>query len=326
MNVLIVNQQENIISPLNIEIIKTMRGTFSADEIIGTFTNFFFARMIIDITSLQGCDDISTYQKISIGLPVDKIILLIPPNSIVANNYFLSKLISMGYYNFTTNGDGIMYLLNNPNTYKEVAHLHQMGASPEPQSQAMPQNGYNGVPNMQNVPMNNNFNVRSLGVINVTNNAGASSLIYMMKKELEETFNMSALAIEVDKRDFTFFRENNMISTTKSSLAREIMQAVGYGCVLVDLNEYEDPICSDVIYLVEPSVIKLNKLMMRDRTIFSRLKGKKVIINRSTLSEADIKEFAMEAGIDIFYVIPPLNDRERSRIIADFLRHLGIVK
>ena len=32
MNVLIVNQQENIISPLNIEIIKTLRGTFSKND------------------------------------------------------------------------------------------------------------------------------------------------------------------------------------------------------------------------------------------------------------------------------------------------------
>ena len=335
MNVLIVNQQENIISPLNIEVIKTLRGTFSSDEIIGTFNNFFFARMIIDITALQNCEDIATYQKLSIGLPIEKIILLIPPNSIVANNYFLSKLISMGYYNFTTNGDGIMYLLNTPNTYNEVAHLHQIGAVPE---EVMPQSGYNGMPSPQmvpgyagvsmgpSVPMNSNFNVKSLGVVNVTSNAGASTLIYMMKKELEETFNMSVLAIEVDKRDFAFFRENNMISVQKSSLAREIMQAVGYSCVLVDLNDYDDPVCSDTLYLIEPSVIKLNKLMMRDRTIFSKLRGKKVIINRSTLSEADIREFAMEAGVDIYYVIPPLNDRERSRIIADFLRNLGIVK
>ena len=78
--------------------------------------------------------------------------------------------------------------------------------------------------------------------------------------------------------------------------------------------------------MVEPSVIKLNKLMLKDRTIFSKLKGKKVIINRSTLSEADIREFASEAGIDIFYVLPPLNDRERSNIIADLLRRLGLVK
>ena len=324
MNVLIVNQQENIVSPLNIEIIKTLRGTFSSDEIIGTFTNFFFSRMIIDITALQNPEDIATYQKLSIGLPIEKIILLIPPTSMVANNFFLSKLISMGYYNFTTNGDGIMYLLNTPNTYKEVAHLHQIGAAPEPQVQMMPQqNTFTG---MTPEPVNNNYNVKSLGIVNVTVNAGASSLVYMMKKELEETFNISCLAIEVDKRDFPFFRENNMISTTKSSLAREIMQAVGFGCVLVDLNDYDDSICSDTLYLIEPSVIKLNKLMMKDRTIFTKLRGKKVIINKSTLTEADIREFALEAGIDIYYVIPPLNDRERSRIIADFLRHLGIVK
>ena len=321
MNVLVVNQQEAVLSPLNIEVIKTLRGTFSSDEIISTFTNFFFARMIIDITALQNPEDIVTYQKLSIGLPIDKIILLIPPSSIVANNYFLSKLISMGYYNFTTNGDGVVYLLNTPNTYKEVAHLHQVGG-PEQVPGAQQ-------PVMGDVQQNNNPkgpNVKTLGIVNVTNSSGATSLVYMMKKELEQTFHMSCFAIEVDKRDFTFFREENMISTTKASLAREIMKAVGYSCVLIDLNDYDDPVCEDIIYLVEPSVIKLNKLMLKDRTIFSKLKGKKVIINRSTLSEADIREFASEAGIDIFYVLPPLNDRERSNIIADLLRRLGLVK
>ena len=44
MNVLVVNQQENVISSLNVEVIKTLRGTFTADELIGTFTNFFFAQ------------------------------------------------------------------------------------------------------------------------------------------------------------------------------------------------------------------------------------------------------------------------------------------
>jgi hypothetical protein len=350
MNVLVVNQQEEVLSSLNIEVIKTLRGTFSSDEIISTFTNFFFVRMIIDITALQNSEDIVTYQKLSIGLPIDKIILLIPPSSVVANNYFLSKLISMGYYNFTTNGEGVMYLLSTPNTYKEVAHLHQVGGMGDmPPNQPMVQSDNSGGFSQSNYPMNgqnNNqmmpqpqapmndysmmpqgntgYRVKSLGVVNVTDSSGASSLIYMMKKELEETFGASVLAIEVDKRDFSFFREQNMISTTKSSLAREIMQAVGYGCVLVDLNDYEDPVCEDVIYLIEPSVIKLNKLMLRDRSIFQKLKGKKVIINRSTLSEADVKEFASEAGIDIFYVLPPLNDRERSGIIADLIRRLGI--
>lgn len=335
MNVLVVNQQENVLSPLNIEIIKTLRGTFSADELISTFTNFFFARMIIDITALQMPEDIVTYQKLSIGLPIDKIILLIPPNSRVANNFFLSKLISMGYYNFTTNGDGVMYLLNTPNTYKEVAHLHQPEVAPQqmmPQQQVqqpmMPQQGMQPMQQPmgqmgQMAPMM--AGPRSLGVKDITDGAGASSLIYMMKKELEAQ-NLSVLAIEVEKREFAFFKEKNMISTDKHSVAQEIMKAGNFNYVLVDLNDYDEPLCDDVIYLIEPSVIKLNKLMLRDRTIFSKLRGKKVIVNKSILSQADVREFSQEAGIRLFYVLPPLNDRERSRDIYDLLAHLGMLK
>ena len=324
MNVLVVNQQENVLSPLNIEIIKTLRGTFTADELISTFTNFFFARMIIDITALQNQEDIVTYQKLSIGLPIDKIILLIPANSPVANNYFLSKLISMGYYNFTTNGDGVMYLLNTPNTYKEVAHLHQPEVPVTPmmpqQQPMMPQPNQ---PMAPSVPMHSG--IRTLGVKDVTDGAGATSLIYMMKKELEAQ-NLSVVALEVEKREFAFFKESNMISTDKHSIAQEIMKAAGVNYILVDLNDYEEPICDDVIYLIEPSVIKLNKLMLRDRTVFSRLKGKKVIINKSILSQGDVKEFSQEAGIKLFYVLPPLNDRERSRDVYELLAHLGMLK
>lgn len=320
MNVLVVNNQENVLAPLNIEIIKTLRGTFTSDEIISTFTNFFFARMIIDITALQNSEDIVTYQKLSIGLPIDKIILLIPPNSPVANNYFLSKLISMGYYNFTTNGDGVVYLLNTPNTYKEVAHLHQINAVPE----VMVTNNSNN-DSMQNFVYTGQA-IRTLGIINVTEGAGASTLVYMLKKELEETYKMAVLALEVDKRDFAFFREQNMYSIDKSSLARELLNARNFNYVLVDLNDYTDPICDETLYLIEPTVLKLNKLMMRDRNIFSKLKDKKVIINRSTFSEADLKEFASEAGIDIFYVLPPLNDRERAVPIVNLLKSLGMVK
>ncbi len=317
MNVIVVNQQENILSSLNIEVIKTLRGTFSADEIISTFTNFFFARMIIDITALQNSEDVVTYQKLSIGLPIDKIILLIPPTSQVANNFFLSKLISMGYYNFTTNADGILYLLNTPNTYKEVAHLHQIEAAP----QMMPQPSGNN----QTMVAAGMSGIRTLGFKNVTEGAGSSSLIYMIKKQLEERHRMAALAIEVDKRDFAFFREKDMISIDKMSLASELLKARNYNYVLVDLNDYDDNVCDEVIYLIEPSVIKLNKLMLRDRNIFSKLRDKKVVINKSTLSDADIKEFAKEAGIKIFYALPPVNDRERTKEIDDFLIRLGMI-
>ncbi len=334
MNVLVLNQQENLLSSFNIEAIKTLRGTFSADEIISTFTNFYFAHMIIDITALQGSDDLVTYQKISIGLPIDKIILLMPPTSTAASNYFLSKLISMGYYNFTTNGEGVVYLLNNPNTYNDVAHLHQVDAMPPMPN--MPPN----MPGMPNMPSNPpglvggeqqevdlmSGRLRTLGIKNVTESAGASSLIYMIKKELEENYDMTILAIEVNKQDFAFFREQNMISVSHDALAREVIKAKDYNYVLVDLNQYEDAICDDVLYLIEPSVIKLNKLLMSDRKIFTKLKGRKVIINKSTLNEDDVKEFSRESGLDIFYVLPPINDRERSLELNDMLIHMGMIQ
>lgn len=313
MNVIVVNQQESIISSLNMEVIKTLRGTFSVDEIIGTFSNFFFARMVIDVTALQNYEDAVTYQKLSIGLPIEKIILLVPPDSAVASNFFLSKLISMGYYNFTTNSDGIAYLMNTPNTYKDVAHLHQIE---QPGVVA-------AVPTDSGVVLSG---IRTLGIKNVTDGAGASSLIYMLKKELEERYNLSVVCLEVDKRDFTFFREQNMLSTDKFSIATEMLKAKNCNYVLVDLNDYDENICDETLYLVEPSVIKLNKLMTRDRTIFTKLKGKKVLINMSVLSEADVKAFSSEAGIEIFHVLPPINDRELSNEISGLLKKLGMVK
>lgn len=317
MNVLVVNQQESVVSSLNIEIIKTLRGTFSADELISTFTNFFFARMVVDVTALENFDDAVTYQKLSIGLPIDKIILLIPPSSTVANNYFLSKLISMGYYNFTTNAEGIMYLLNTPNTYKDVAHLHQLEQPGLPAAPTSTRNDdsqviYGGI--------------RTLGIKNVTDGAGSTSLIYMIKKELEEKYGLSVLGLEVDKRDFVFLREKNMVSTDKTSIATEMLKAKNFNYVLVDLNDYDENVCDETLYLVEPSVIKLNRLMTRDKTIFQKLRNKKVVINRAVLDDHDLKDFATEAGINIFYVIPPLNDRELSDVIDGLLKKLGMIR
>ncbi len=314
MNVLVLNQQESVISNLNIEIIKTLRGSFSPEEIISTFNNFFFARMILDITALKKSDDIVTYQKLSIGLPIDKVILLIPPTSTVAKNYFLSKLISMGYYNFTTNRDGVAYLLDKPNTYDDVAYLHQIGAAPSSLTPDLDGGKSLGV-----------TGIKTIGFKNVTDSAGSSTLIYMIKKELEENYGLSILAIEVDKRDFAFFREENMVSTTSDSLATELMKAKNFNYILIDLNDYDDNICDEMLYLIEPTVIKLNKLMLKDKTIFSKLKDKKIIINKSTFSEEDIKEFAKEAGVPIFYVLPPLNDRERSQELNDLLINLELI-
>ena len=61
MNVIIFNQQDEIISNLNIEIIKSIQGEYDVEDIVSSFSSFFFARMIIDVTALKNYNDISVY-------------------------------------------------------------------------------------------------------------------------------------------------------------------------------------------------------------------------------------------------------------------------
>ena len=96
---------------------------------------------------------------------------------------------------------------------------------------------------------------------------------------------------------------------------------------MLDLNKSnKDYLCTDVLYLIEPSIIKMNKFVSRNREKLPTLLSKKVILNKSLLSEKDIREFEMESGIKIFYSIPPLNDRYPSEILDNFLVKLGFLK
>ena len=210
MNVLVTNQQEALLSGLKVEIIKTMRGEHDAEEIIGTFSNFFFGKMILDLTAIKNYDNIANIQKISIGLPVEKIILVLPPNGSYSNNIFISKLISMGFYNFTTNLEGVEYLIDHPNTYRDVAHMQQL----ETPTYMVPnqQQDTNSNPiAQQEIPK-----VRIIAFKSVTEGAGATTLIVTIKKELEKFHNFKVKAIEVGKRDFIYFNDSNLVSINRT--------------------------------------------------------------------------------------------------------------
>ena len=78
---------------------------------------------------------------------------------------------------------------------------------------------------------------------------------------------------------------------------------------------------------MEPSSIKLNTLMRRDRRALEKLKNSKIVLNKSMLSNQDVKEFEYEAKVPIFYNIPPLDDRKDSQSVLDgFLNKLGVFR
>ena len=126
MNVIIANKYKEMLMNLDIEVIKSIEGEFEVGEIVDQFTNFYFDRMILDITAIKNYQNLDNLQKLSINFDMNKVILLLDNSEESNTKNYLSKLISMGIYNFTRNVDGIKYLLDNPNSYRDVAHLHNV--------------------------------------------------------------------------------------------------------------------------------------------------------------------------------------------------------
>ena len=100
MNVIISNKAENILSSLQIDVIKKVQGEFSANEIISMFGNFFYQRMILDITAIKDYKDIKNIQNLTMHLDVNKLILFLDDSVEASSPEYVSKLISMGIYNF----------------------------------------------------------------------------------------------------------------------------------------------------------------------------------------------------------------------------------
>ena len=308
MNVIISNNADEILSSLNIDVIKKIKGEFSADEIVSMFENFFYEKMILDITAIKDYRELKNLQKLSINLDSSKLILLLDGSISTSNNEFISRLISMGIYNFTKNKEGILYLISHPNSYKDVASLQNLNE------------------NQSDMVRVNSSQAKVIGVKNLTEHAGSTSFIFVLKKHLQK--NYKVVAIEVDKSDFVLYNDKEMISCSSNDLGKELLKTANNAdIVLIDLNNSnQEKACNDVIYLLEPSTIKVNKLVATNREILKKLEGKKVVLNKSLLSPKDISEFEMEAGIKTFYSIPPINDRMPSIAIDNFLVRLGFLK
>lgn len=170
------------------------------------------------------------------------------------------------------------------------------------------------------------MNTKIIGFKNVTDSAGATSLIYILKKHLEK--NYKVMAIEFNKNDFKYYKDPKMYSVDDSTYQNIIIKAKENDVVLMDLNNsnvFDD--CDEVFYLIEPSIIKINKLINRNRNIFKELNGKKIILNKSLISSKDVKEFEYESRSKIFYNMPALNDRDNnSDIVNQFLNKIGFDK
>ena len=339
MNVIIANKYKDALSNLNIDVIKRMDGEFDVNTLVETFQTFYFNRMIIDITAIKDHFDITTIQKLSASLDATKIILFLDDDPRI-NNIYLSKIISLGIYNFTRELSGVTYLMENPNSYRDVAQYHdlanagngnnmvqsyQPGMSSNPQSQSL--NSFNS--QSVNNNFNNSYNYSNgpiiIGFKSLTEEAGSTTLIYMLKKILQ---HKKVLAVEVNKNDFSYFNDQELVSIQTNQIQSIKNKFKDFDYVLIDVNNSNlgnDGTCSRLVHLIEPSTIKLNSIMRRDRGFLQRIANYCVVLNKSLLSESDVKEFEFESKINIFYNIPPLDERKKDHPeLISFLEKLGV--
>ena len=337
MNVIVSNKYAAMLSNLNIDLIKSINGEFEVDELVAQFDNFFFNKMILDITAIKGYQDINNIQRLSFGMDMSKVILLLDDSNVVNSPEYLSELVSMGIYNFTKNIDAIAYLIDNPNSYKDVAQFHLLGNNGSNDDNNAQGGGRQGRgPNTKKqestyistvVAAPSIGGTRVIGIKDLTDHAGATTLIYMLKKQLEA--NYKVMGVELDKEDFLFFNDDGLKSVSSKELQQVIKNpANSYDVILIDVNSSsEEQNCSEMIYLIEPSTIMLNKMIRRDRNVLDKIKGKKVVLNKSLLEPNDIKDFEYEARCSVFQNIPPLDDKkEKHRVLDEFLNKLGFDK
>ena len=85
-----------------------------------------------------------------------------------------------------------------------------------------------------------------------------------------------------------------------------------------------------VIFNISSIIARFNyqyKLIKLDRQAFNKLKGKKIILNRSVLSQSDVADFEKESGSKVFYNMPNVDDKiDDNAVIKKLLKELGFTR
>ena len=66
-------------------------------------------------------------------------------------------------------------------------------------------------------------------------------------------------------------------------------------------------------------------MTLLNKDIFDEIYGKRIVLNKSLLTDQDVSDFEFESHSKVSYNMPPLNDRaDNSQIIKDFINKLDL--
>lgn len=333
MNVIVSNKQKNVIDGANIDAIKDLNGLFEVDELINNCKGYFFSKIIIDATSIVDFAKENVLKKLVSGIGAEKIVLLLPEKPEPPKR-FCDFLIFLGIKSFSTNITDIINFLKNSNIDSNINNdMNDIYDNNYSNINSDLMNENSGIVIDSNVDNNVSESVNDinhdkkivLGFKNVTLHAGSTTLIYMIKQQLEKNYKLNVEAFEINDDVFKYFNVPNMYQINYQNLEMTIKNSRS-NIILLDINNNDDIdyLCDDIIYLVEPSILKINKLLSEKRDIFTLLNDKKVVLNKSILTNEEVSIFAKEAGIKIYFSISYVNDRNDNQVIKEFIDKLDI--
>lgn len=318
MNVVTSNENKEIIDRLDIDIIKRIDGEYELRELLSKFVNLYFNKMIVDITSIKDYKNLDVMANLAKAVDPSRVILLLNDDPEVNSSFYMSNLIKCGFYNFTRNYEGIKFLYNTPNSYDNVKHLLLSDEEAERKQVEFKET--------HEVIYQATGERRIIGLVNLTNHAGATSLTNMMVRQLNQA-GIMAVGLEMFKQDLMFYHDPNLFACfNRQDLESKLKLYEDVSAVIIDLNEFgeADKFCDEILYLIEPSYVMLTKLLKKNRNAFAEMKDKKVVLNKSFVNDQEIPDFEYESRIKVFDNIPPLNDRDKNiQNINELLEKLG---
>lgn len=304
MNVIVANKYRNELKNIGIDVSGVIEGTFNSFQIVSAFRNYYYERIILDITSINGYENISTLinelKNIFSILDPNKTILLIENTPEFNNNTLKNYLVDLKIYNYAFDLNEVIELYNNRREYDQVKDL--------------------------NVETSINSKSRIIGIKNATDGAGATTLSYMMMKELSKKYSVKCL--EIDKDDFKYFEDQNMKSINSNAFINEVSSEPFPDVILVDQNNYEnDLVIKETIFLVEPSTIKLNKALDLNPNLINTLRDKKVVFNRTSISLPKLVSLQEQYNLKVFDIIRNVNEKDKiNPQVINLLTKLGFEK
>ena len=170
--------------------------------------------------------------------------------------------------------------------------------------------------------------MKIIGIKNLSEGAGSTTLMQQMVKQL--AFNYKVKGIELNGFDAMYFRNPDIIFCNDYTEAETKIQGLkGIDAIIIDLNEFEDKnnICTDIIYLLEPGIIRISKFIKNINKYKDKLNDMKIVLNRSALKDEEINYFEKETDLKVYYNLNNFDDKkDRLLSIDKLLIKLGFNK